>query len=392
MASPRTQLNDVTIRSLPAPVAGQAQYPDGKLSGFGVRVTATGLKTFYLTYRENGASRRLTLGRYPALSLADARKKAHEALAKIARDETPVTRTQAAIISQDSFAARLDQFVETHCKRRNRASTANETERLLRRNFLTHWRSRQIATIKKSDVIGVLDKIVADGTPSAANHAFAAVRKFFNWCVERGVLETSPCLGIKAPARAQSRDRVLSDDEIAGLWHASNNQGYPFGPIFQLLALTAQRRGEVVGMQWEELDLDARVWTIPGARTKNGKTHTVPLSPMVVSIIQSLPRFSSDYVFPARGKLDRPYSGYSKGKRALDAAAGLHDWTLHDLRRTAATGMAKQGTPPHVVERILNHTSGTFGGVAGVYNRFSYLDEMRAALLRWSKPFSVTSE
>ncbi len=389
MANPRTQLNDVTIRNLSPPPFGQAQYPDGKLPGFGVRVTATGLKTFYLTYRENGASRRLTLGRYPALSLAAARKKAHEALAKIARDDTPVTKVPAN--AQDSFAALLDQFVETHCKRHNRASTAAETERLLRRNFLPHWRRRSIKALAKSDVLSILDAIVADGTPSAANHAFAAVRKFFNWCVERGLIEVSPCHGIKLPARTQSRDRVLTDSELARLWAASLEQSYPFGSIFRLLTLTGQRRGEVVGMRWGELDLEDALWTIPGARTKNGKPHIVPLSCSAVSIICSLPRFTSDFVFPARGKLDRPYSGYSKGKRALDAAAELHDWTLHDLRRTAATGMAKLGTPPHVVERILNHTSGTFGGVSGIYNRFNYLDEMKVALSKWEDYVSVLS-
>lgn len=381
MADARTQLNDVIIRNLPAPMSGQSQYPDGKLPGFGVRVTTTGLKTFYLTYRDNGVSRRLTLGRYPALSLAAARKKAHEALAKIARDEPPTTKSNQT--SKDSFAALLDNFVETHCKRHNRPSTAAETERLLRRNFLGPWKRKPITDIAKSDVLKVLDGIVADGNPSAANHAFAAIRKFFNWTVERGLLDVSPCFGIKAPARAQSRDRVLTDEELKTLWSASVTLGYPFGPIFQLLATTAQRRGEVVGMRWDELDLEASVWTLPGARTKNGKAHVVPLSPIAVAIIKSLPRQSSGYVFPARGKPDRPYSGYSKGKRALDAAADLHDWTLHDLRRTAATGMAQLGTPPHVVERVLNHTSGTFGGVAGVYNRFTYLDEMRQALKQW---------
>ena len=272
-----------------------------------------------------------------------------------------------------------------HCRKRNRTATANETERLLRANFLPHWGHRAIGSIEKQDVLNLTDAMLVSGRPGAANHAFAAVRKFFNWCVERDIISVSPCLGIRTPARLPSRDRVLDHPELRVLWRAAASQGYPFGTIFQLLALTGQRRGEVVGMQWDELDLDAALWTIPGTRTKNGKQHFVPLSPQALHILRTVPRWSSAFVFPARGKLDRPYSGYSKGKRMLDATAGLHDWTLHDLRRSAATGMAKLGSPPHVVEKILNHASGSFGGVAGIYNRFHYVDEMRAALDAWGK-------
>ena len=137
-------------------------------------------------------------------------------------------------------------------------------------------------------------------------------------------------------------------------------------------------------MRWEEIDFDKALWNIPSERTKNNRRHSVPLTPEAVSILKAIPRIDqSPYVFPARGKPDRAYSGYSKGKRELDAACGQSSWTLHDLRRTAATGMAGAGIAPHVIERVLNHTSGTFAGVAGVYNRFGYLDEMREALEVW---------
>lgn len=179
---------------------------------------------------------------------------------------------------------------------------------------------------------------------------------------------------------------MLSDIELAAILKAADRQGWPFGPVVNLLTLTAQRRGEVVGMAWEEVDLKAKLWTIPGERTKNHRPHVVPLTDTAVAIVEALPRVEgSPLVFPARGYLDRAYSGYSKGKRELDALAEQHDWTLHDLRRTAATGMARAGVPPHVVERLLNHVPGTFGGVAGVYNRFGYLDEMRAALAAWER-------
>lgn len=384
----RAQLNDIFVRNLPIPAEGRAQYPDGKLPGFGVRVSSNGLKVFYLTYRLHGRSRRLILGRYPFKSLAKARAEAHMAIGQIADGIDPqgggADAADTRIVDALTFAQALDQFVDLYCAHHNRASTAAETERILRSLFFDPWSKRAIGAITRSDVLTILDAIVARGKPSAAIHAYAAIRKFFGWAVERGLIETSPCLNLKPPAKKRSRERVLADAELVKLWKAAQSEGYPFGAIFQLLLLTAQRRGEVVGMRWSEIDLKAGLWTIPGERTKNGKAHTVPLTPRVRAILKTLPRFESEFVFPARGKPEQAYSGYSKGKRGLDSEAGLHDWTLHDLRRTAATGMAQLGVAPHVVEKILNHSTGTFAGVAGVYNRFEYRKEMREALAMWA--------
>ena len=156
-------------------------------------------------------------------------------------------------------------------------------------------------------------------------------------------------------------------------------------PLVKLLILTAQRRGEVAGMKWREVDFEKALWAIPSDRTKNKRTHTLPLSSTTKQILQSLPRIGqSEFVFPARGNESNSMSGFSKLKRKLSEAANIADWTLHDLRRSAATGMAGQGTPPHIVEKILNHTSGTFAGVAGIYNRFEYVSEMQVALDRWA--------
>jgi integrase len=216
----------------------------------------------------------------------------------------------------------------------------------------------------------------------------------------------SPCYTLHAPAPIGKRTNVIADKDLALIWKAAADEvGYPFGTIFQLLTLTAQRRGEVCGMRWDELDLDNGLWNIPASRTKNGHPHTVPLTATTLEILEQVaPRLrttKSAFVFPARGMPEQSYTGYSKGKRELDAKvekqrrmlaeqAGLPseeiedlDWTLHDLRRTAATRMAELGVLPHVVERVLNHVSGTFGRVAGIYNRFQYVDEMREALTVW---------
>ena len=198
----------------------------------------------------------------------------------------------------------------------------------------------------------------------------------------------SPCQGVKAPSKVGSRHRVLSEAELTRIWLAAELFGYPFGRLVQLLLLTAQRRSEVAGMRWSELDLSKAYWHLPPGnedrKHKSSHPHTIPLGSRIIEILASLPRVHEELVFPARGK-DNPVSGYSKWKQKLDNVSGVRAWTLHDLRRTAATQMASLGVPPHVVERILNHTTGTLGGVAEIYNRFAYLPEMADALDLWSR-------
>ena len=384
----KIQLTDVYIRKMAAPERGQVDIWDAKISGFGIRCSASGTKTFVMVYRYRGDWRRDGLGQYPATSLQEARRKAETARAELSEGKDPRDRRTSSrpAPKADGFGATVEAFITGYVKRHNRASTAEETERLLRSVFVPVWDRYALTDIRKPDVLAVIDSIMERGKPSSARHAFAAIRKFFNWCTERGLLDDSPCRTIKPPVKANSRERVLTDPELSIIWQAAEGQGYPFGRIVQLLMLTAQRRGEVVGMRWEELDLDGGLWTIPSSRTKNHKSHMVPLTAGAVAVLRQVPRSdTSPLVFPARGMPEQAYSGYSKGKRTLDASAKLHDWTLHDLRRTAATGMARAGVPPHVVERILNHVTGTFGGVAGVYNRFQYLDEMRGALEPWAR-------
>ena len=229
-----------------------------------------------------------------------------------------------------------------------------------------------------------LDEIVKHSGPSAANHAFAVIRRLFNWCVDRGYLEKSPCAGMKAPAKTVERKRVLTGDELSDVIHAADKMGYPFGPFTQILVLTGQRRDEVSGMRWRDLDLENGLWTQPEGSNKSEREHIVPLNRLAVETIRALPRLHDEFVFPARGK-DRPISGYSKWKRKLDGVSGVKNWTLHDLRRTAATGMAALKVQLHVVELILNHRSRQLSGVAGIYNRHQYLEERREALELWGQ-------
>lgn len=243
--------------------------------------------------------------------------------------------------------------------------------------------------------------MVDRGSPINANRLLAVLRRMFNWCIERGLVERSPCEKLKAPAAEQARDRVLSDDEIRAAWQAFEGVGWPFGRIAQLLLLTGARRDEIAGARWSEIELEAKTWTIAKERSKNGVAHEIPLSDAAIRIIKGLPRIGGKgdgFVFTTTTRA--PVSGWSRAKAHVDksipailqAGADLADlpvapahWTFHDLRRTAASGMAGMGIAPYVVEAVLNHKSGTIKGVAAVYNRYSYATEKRAALDAWAR-------
>jgi integrase len=207
------------------------------------------------------------------------------------------------------------------------------------------------------------------------------VRKFFNWCVENDLITNSPVAGVKAPNPETSRDRVLTDAELKAVWRVVEKDGYPLGSILQLLILTGQRRGEVTGMMWSELDLDAATWSLPRERVKNDRRHEVPLSRQAVAILKQVPRIGDKHVFTLNGTA--PYKNFL-AKRRFDAAVGIAPWTVRDLRRTAASGMARLGVNLVVIEKILNHVSGSLAGIVGVYQRHEFAEEKRAALQQWA--------
>ncbi len=272
-------------------------------------------------------------------------------------------------------------------KPKQKAETARETERCLNREIVARWRGRRLSKITKAEVHELLDSIVDRGAEIQANRTFAAVRRMCNWAIERGLISASPCAGIKPPTPERSRDRVLTDDELKDVWRASEAIGWPFGPMVQLLMLSGQRRAEVAGMRWSEIDFDARTWTLPKERSKNSRAHTVPLSAQAIEILRGLPRVAGTQglIFSTTGETS--ISGFSRAKNRLDAKLPkeMLEWSLHDLRRTFASGSAKLGFAVHVVEAALNHRSGTIRGVAAVYNRYSYDAEKRACLEAWGR-------
>jgi integrase len=377
----------LTARTVEAMKPGPArrEIPDGLLPGHYLIIQPSGNRSWAVRYRSNGRPRKHTLGSYPAIDLATARKLAGAVLRKVAEGGDPGRdKKQARAPKADSIEAVAVQFIERHCKRANRPRTAEETDRLLRLHVLPRWRGRTVHEVTRRDVLDVLDRVVDGGAPIAANRTFAAVRKLFNWCVARDIIAASPCAGVKPPTAERSRDRVLSDHELRLVWQAAEKIGWPFGPLVKLLALTGQRRDEVAQMRWDELDLEAALWTLPRERVKTDQPHEVPLSPAAVKVLKPVPRIAgSPFVFTTNGKA--PSSGYSKGKRRLDALLPreMPDWRLHDLRRTAASGMARLGIDLPVIEKVLNHASGSFAGIVGVYQRHSFAEEKCAALDAW---------
>ena len=260
-----------------------------------------------------------------------------------------------------------------------------------------------LGEVTKRDILGILDSVMKAGYPAAASRARAVLTAFFNWAIARDIIAASPCLGIKPPAETRSRDRVLSDDELRWLWTACEQDPFPFGRMVQLLILTGARRDEVRRITDKELKRADGLWVLPASRAKNRRAHEVPLSDAALAVIDTAPRVRNraGYVFCTNGKT--PSSGFSRMKRRLDRdmlkiareeakARGedsqkvkIPEWVLHDLRRTAASGMARLGIALPVIERCLNHVSGSFAGIVGVYQKHSYIEEKKTALDTWAR-------
>ncbi len=378
---PRARLTKSAIDALPIPPSDLV-YWDESLPGFGVKVTPVGRKVFIVLYRTSGAGSRLrkyTIGPYGRVTLHVARNEAQRVLAARTEGRDPATEKREARrrLVTDRVDDLVEGFIKQHASKRRSGA---EIGRILKREIVGRWGSRSVHEIKRRDIIELVSEVVDRGAPVAANKTLKVAKTFFGWCVGKAILDRSPCEGVKPPTREVTRDRVLSDEELGRVIKAAREIGRAFGGIVELLALTAQRRDEVAQLTWDELDLDKRVWTMPGSRTKNGKPHIVHLSEPATRVIKSRPRSGVAYVF---GNGDKPFSGFSRAKRELDEKSQILGWRLHDLRRTAVSGMARLGVAPHVADKILNHTAGTISGVAAVYQRHEFMAERKEALDAW---------
>jgi integrase len=347
-------LTDITVRTLP-----EGLHLDARLPSFGIRVGKR-RRTWIVIKGKNRT--KISLGHYPAMSLADARKRA---MAELSTSASP---SETAIMP--SYAEALAEFHATHVADL-RPRSAYQLSRNLSRHF--QW-TKPLDQITHQDVLTALNGIEAR---SQRAHALKDIRTFFNWCIPR-YLKWSPCIGIKKPAQ-KPRDRVLSDDELCKVWNRAREIGYPYGTIVLLLILTGQRLGEIAGLRWEWIEVGTV--TFPGEITKNARASKIPLGAIARRIIDGIPRHSL-LLFPARGRATRPFNGFSARKESLDKC-GVENFTHHDLRRTFATTMARLGVRLEVTEKLLNHVSGSMGGIVGVYQRHEFMDEMREAISRY---------
>jgi integrase len=381
------RLTDTGIENLSLSPGSRREIWDTIVPGLGLRIGGK-RKTFVAMVRARGRLRRVTLGAHPGLRVKDARERARVLIEGAQNGVDPVEAREAEerigeINRRNTVAASVEDFVSKYAKPRQRSWFS--TKRRLEMYLVEAFGDRPVASLSRVDIVKALDEVQARGFAIGANRTLANFKTFFRWCVERGLLERSPAELVRAPSLEVSRDRVLSDEELRAVWKATLSYGGPYGRIVRLLILTAQRREEVAAMAWDEVNFRNRTWTLARDRTKAGRLHVVPLSEpasLAICSVQAVGRLLFASQSDPEG--DAAFSGWNRAKCRLDLACGVVNWRLHDLRRTAATGMARLGVSPPVIERVLNHSTSSAGPLAAVYQRYDYAKEKREALEAWS--------
>jgi integrase len=408
-------LTDRRIAALPTPTLEQRQcdYWDPTMRGFGMRVSYGGKKAFVVRYRVNGRLRRLTLGPYPDLSLAEARRKARMVMGDVAHGDDPAQDKQAGR-DAETFKGLAKAYLEVAEKRHR---SWKEEQRIIDKDLLPEFGFRLLADIRRRDVRELVEAIARKRkAPVMANRTLGVLSRMFNFALDREWIEASPATRIPEPGEERSRDRVLGDDELRELWVSLESRAKEVEPAngdedaqndeekkpyitpataqaFQVQLLTAQRPGEVRSMKWADVDLENGWWSIPGAVAKNGQAHRVPLTKTVLDILKArskAPGEGAIFVFENRRGAG---SVAHRGKKAASVLCKslTFEFRAHDLRRTAATRMAEAGVPRDHIAKVLNHVE---GGPAAtrVYDRYDYDAEKRDALDRWARRLAAIIE
>ena len=362
----KIRLTDIAIKKLSLPSKGQITYWDETTPGFGLRCS-TKSKSFVIMF---GEKRRLkTLGRYPRLSLAAARAQAKRFFVEF--EEGNLSQFQIAVPFQEA----KERFL-ADCQGRNKPRTVADYRRLLNKHF--NFRT-DIREVSRAQIMKIISNL--SSTPSEQSHAYVAIRTLMNWCVRHGLLDYSVVPSIKQ--NSSKRDRVLSEDELKQILNRAKETTFPFGPIVLLLIFTGQRRSEIGQLRrsW----IEGEQVTFPQGFAKNKREHCFPLCSLAQAVIADLPE-TGDLLFPAATDFEKPFSTWAWHKKRFDEGLqNVEPYTLHDLRRTFATLHAQIGTPIHITEKLLNHVSGTFSGVAAIYNRHSYFNEKQEAMKLFDK-------
>lgn len=384
---PRIEMTAEWIEAV-QPEPKRIDYFDTKVPGLCLRVTPTGVKTWTLLYYHGRRLRRLTLGTYPAIRLQQARQQGQKKRGAAQMGQDPATEKQTAR-SADSFGELAKQYLEAKKHKRS----LDEDRRIIDVYLNPRFEHVAASAVKRPDIGAMLQSIAANA-PIMGNRVLACIRGIYNWAIESGILEATPCIRLKPPAAEKKRSRTLSDTEIKKVWAVLEAESSTVADVYKLRLLTAQRGGEVMGMRWSEIDMDARWWTIPEERSKNKKAHRVWLSDPVMRILERREEANKKRNKRAGGPSEFVFPGKRKGKHlsepkrvfaAIAAASEVKNWVGHDLRRTTATAMTRDlKVSRFIVARVLNHTDGN--DVTGMhYDMYEYDDEKKDALERWGK-------
>jgi integrase len=369
-------LTATAVERLRAPATGQADHFDQGYPGLALRISYGGARTWVYFYRLFGKQKRMTLGRWPSMSLAAARDAWRDARNTMDKGESPQHQRPAAT---NGFAAVADEWLKRD-QAHNRSYAA--TQRLIERCAKPVWEGRQISTIGRRDINDLIDAVADRGAIVMARRLHAHLHRLFRWAVGRGILETNPMAHLPKPGSEVARDRVLTDPELAQVFKNTTKLRPPFGAIFQLLVLTGARRGEITGLRWSEIKDNTII--LGRERTKAGAVHSIPLSPPALAILKELPRIGpSDFVFTINGR--NPVTDLAASKERLDSLINIPAWHTHDLRRCVATGLQRIGINLQVIEAVLGHVGGSRSGIVGVYQRHSFDAEKRTALEAWAR-------
>lgn len=384
---PKTKLTARSITSLPAPVKGRIDYQDTVVPGLVLRVSASGNRSFSVSYWKDGKRPRVTLGDATLLSLAKAREQAREILRDVKLGLDPAAERRQRRQSE-TFAELARRYVERWAKVRKTPKGAREDERRVEYVLIPRWGTWKAADVRKRDVVELLDEYVDRGHPYAANRMQALISKIYNFGIERDEVQVNPAKGIRRQEEAPRR-RVLSDDELKTVLPKFRDEGLA-GLGFRLLLLTGQRPNEVFGMRWNEIDGD--VWALPKERSKNRRSknapdyHLIPLSLQARGALNELKAYDdgSGYVFPSPTRRNMPFTNYGKQARNVKAEADLsEDWSIYDLKSTCLAGLEKLGFPGPVVSAIANHLPTSVTRRHYAFHDFA--DEKREALEAWGR-------
>lgn len=362
---PKLRFTDISVSQ----ISERGTYYDLTTPAFGLRV-GKNRKTFFVI---RGRDRlRTNVGHYPALSLAEARKRAKRLLTEEPEKGDRMTFNAA----WELYKATLDT---------KRARTKHGYIRVIQKHLQAPLGNKKLSQIEYEDIVAITDKLAT----GERRHTLAVGRTFFRWCVKppRRYIKHSPLEGIELP-KTRKRKRILNENEIRTVWATTDAVGYPFGTICKLLALTGQRRTEIGSLRRAWINEKEQTITLPDWLCKNRKEHTFPYNGMVAEVLETIPRRNdTDLLFPADGFTDRPISGWSKCKEALEC--GIPHWTFHDLRRTYRSMHGQIGTPREIAERLINHAAAVQTEVEEIYDRWSYLPQMRAAVSAFEEHFKA---